>query len=79
MLRPLPGVLPRSFARGLQVVLECDERAFPGLGAFKLASVLAVFFAKHASINSFTESVLRTRERGEVYKWPTQPGVRATL
>jgi len=79
VLRPIPGSVPRSFVRGLEVVLSCDEPAFSGHGAFKLASVLAAFFAKHASINSFSECVLCTRERGEVYRWPAQLGVRNTL
>jgi type VI secretion system protein ImpG len=46
---------------------------------FTLASVLAAFFAKHAAINSFTETVLSTRERGEVYRWPTTAGLRHTV
>jgi type VI secretion system protein ImpG len=74
--RPLPGPGVVSFARGLEVTLECDERAFQGAGVFGLASVMAHFFAKYASINSFTETVLRTTERGEVHRWPTKAGLR---
>jgi type VI secretion system protein ImpG len=79
IVRPLPGPGPRSFGRGLEVTLECEEQAFQGQGSFMLASVLAAFFAKHAGINSFTETVLRTRERGEVYRWPTHAGSRHIL
>ncbi|HET8935608.1 MAG TPA: type VI secretion system baseplate subunit TssF [Polyangiales bacterium] len=60
----------REVMRGLEVSLSCEERAFSGHGVFTLASVLAAFFAKHAAINSFTETVLCTAERGEVYRWP---------
>ena len=74
--RALSGTGPRSFARGLEVQLQCDEQPFSGHGVFTLASVLSAFFAKHASINSFTETVLSTRERGEVYRWPTTAGLR---
>jgi type VI secretion system protein ImpG len=77
--RPLPGPGVLSFGRGIEVSLECDERAFQGSGVFMLASVLAQFFAKYASINSFTETVLRTRERGEVFRWPTTAGLRPSL
>jgi type VI secretion system protein ImpG len=77
--RPLPGPGPRSFVRGLEVHLECEEQAFSGHGVFTLASVLSAFFARHASINSFTETVLSTRERGEVYRWPTTAGQRHSL
>jgi type VI secretion system protein ImpG len=77
--RPLPGAGALSFGRGIEVSLECDERAFQGSGVFTLASVLSQFFAKYASINSFTETVLRTRERGEVFRWPTTAGLRPAL
>ncbi|HEY2735842.1 MAG TPA: type VI secretion system baseplate subunit TssF, partial [Polyangiales bacterium] len=77
--RPLPGPGALSFGRGIEVSLECDERAFQGGGVFTLASVLSQFFAKYASINSFTETVLRTRERGEVFRWPTTAGLRPAL
>ena len=79
VVRPLPSPGPRSFVRGLEVQLECEEQAFSGHGVFALASVLSAFFAKHASINSFTEMVLSTRERGEVYRWPTTAGPRHIL
>jgi type VI secretion system protein ImpG len=77
--RPLPGPGPISFGRGIEVTLECDELAFQGASAFGLAAVLAHFFAKYASINSFTETVLYSRERGEVFRWPTTAGLRHTL
>lgn len=81
VVRPMPAnhAGARGFARGLAVTLDCEEQAFTGHGVFTLASVLSRFFAKHAAINSFTETVLATRERGEVYRWPTQPGLRHTL
>jgi type VI secretion system protein ImpG len=77
--RPLPGPGAPGFGRGIEITLECDERAFAGGGSFAFASVLAHFFAKYASINSFTETVLRTRERGEVFRWPTTLGLRHAL
>jgi type VI secretion system protein ImpG len=79
LLRPLPGPGPLAFGRGLEITVECQERAFQGTGVFGLAAVLAQFFAKYASINSFTETVLRTVERGEVYRWPTTAGLRPAL
>jgi type VI secretion system protein ImpG len=79
VIRPLPGVEPLSFGRGLEISVECDESAFQGSGAFLLASVLERFLAKYVSINSFTEMVLRTTERGEVMRWPTTSGQRHLL
>ena len=53
-----PG--PTTFGRGMEVTLTCDETAFEGSGVFLLGAVLERFFAKYVSINSFTETVLRT-------------------
>jgi type VI secretion system protein ImpG len=79
VIRPMPGPGPRTFARGLEVRLDCEEQAFSAQGVFTLASVLSEFFAKHASVHSFTETVLHTRERGEVYRWPPVAGLKSSL
>lgn len=79
IVRPLPGPGPLSFGRGLEVTIECDEAAFQGSGAFLLGSVLERFFAKYVSINSFTETVLRTLQRGEVMRWAMVTGGRHVL
>ena len=72
---PLPG--PTSFARGLEIILDVDETAFEGASAFLLGAVLERFFARYVAINSFTETVLRTPQRGEVMRWPTKLGRRS--
>ena len=41
--------------------------------------VLDRFFAKYVSINSFTETVLRSPDRGEIMRWPMQLGQRPAL
>ena len=72
-----PG--PISFARGLEVTVTMDEINFEGSGVFLLGAVLARFFEKYVSINSFTETVVRTQERGEVMRWPARLGLRHTI
>jgi type VI secretion system protein ImpG len=74
---PVPG--PTTFGRGLEVEVTCDEGAFEGSGVFLLGAVIQRFFAKYVSINSFTETVLRTVQRGEVMRWPARLGLRQTL
>lgn len=74
---PVPG--PITFGRGLEVTLTCDDGAFEGTGAFLLGSVMQHFFARYVSVNSFTETVLRTLERNEVARWPAQIGKRQIL
>lgn len=70
---------PLTFGRGLEISLTCDEGRLQGSSAFLLSAVLSEFFAKHVSINSFTQTVLRTLERGEVMRWPIQVGRRQIL
>jgi type VI secretion system protein ImpG len=72
-----PG--PISFARGLEITLTFDETAFVGSGVFTLGAVLEQFFAKYVSLNSFTETVVRTKQRGEIIRWPTRMGIRQIL
>jgi type VI secretion system protein ImpG len=77
--RRVAGPGPIAFGRGLELTLTFDEGAFGGSGVFLLASVLEQFFARYVSINSFTETVLKTVQRGEIIRWPARPGLRPTL
>lgn len=74
--RRLPSPGPITFGRGLEITVTCDERGFEGTGAFLLGSVLEQFFARYVSINSFTETILRSTDRGELMRWPTRLGRR---
>jgi type VI secretion system protein ImpG len=79
VLRRLPLDGPASFARGVEVTLECDETAFEGTSVALLGLVLSRFFSRYVSINSFTETVLRSVQRGEIVRWPLRIGHRATI
>ncbi len=72
-----PG--PIAFARGLKVTVTLDESSFEGTGVFLLGAVLDQFFSRYVSINSFTETVVKTLERGEVMRWPPRTGRRNIL
>jgi type VI secretion system protein ImpG len=74
---PVPG--PITFGRGLEITLTCDDGAFEGTGAFLFGSVMQHFVARYVSVNSFTETVLRTMERNEVARWPARLGKRQIL
>ncbi|RJT29470.1 type VI secretion system baseplate subunit TssF [Mesorhizobium waimense] len=78
-IRRLPGGGQAAVARGIEIGITLDEAAFEGVGIFPLASVLNQFFAKYVSINSFTETVISTLQRGEIMRWPTMTGRRAIL
>lgn len=74
---PVPG--PITFGRGLELTLRLDEQVFEGRGIFVLGSVLERFFQKYVAINSFTETVIRSEQRGEVTRWPLQTGTKHPL
>jgi type VI secretion system protein ImpG len=74
---PVPG--PITFGRGIEITLTFDEPAFEGVGVFLLASVLEQFLTKYASINAFTETVIRTEQRGEIARWKPAAGKRPVL
>ena len=67
---------PIVFGRGLEITITVDEAAFEGSGVFLLGMVLEQFFAQYVSLNSFTETVLKTSDRGEIMRWPTRLGQR---
>jgi type VI secretion system protein ImpG len=68
-----------AFARGLEVTVTFEEAAFEGSGVFLLGAVLEQFFAKYVSINSFTETVVKTLERGEIMRWTMRDGLCSIL
>jgi type VI secretion system protein ImpG len=68
-----------AFGRGLEITIEVDEMAFEGGSAFMLGSVLHHYFCRYVSINSFTETVLRSLTRGEINRWMPLWGARPTL
>ena len=66
-------------ARGTEISLVLDEKAFEGSGVFLLGAVLERFFADYAGFNFFTQTVVSTTERGEIMRWPPRMGTRRAL
>jgi len=79
-LRPVTRRLPRPgplvFGRGIELTLTFDEDAFAGAGAFLIGLVLDRFFSRHVAINTFTETVVRSVQRGEIARFVPRPGER---
>ena len=73
----IPG--PITFGRGLELTINFEESAFEGGGVILLAAVLEQFFARYVSINSFTETVIKTTDRDEIIRWPAQIGRRQII
>ena len=64
-----------SFVRGMRVEMELDEEQFVGAGAYLFASVIERFLALYASLNSFSQLVVSSRQRKEtIEEWPPRAG-----
>lgn len=73
--RRVVGRQEGTFCRGIEVTLEFDETKYSAYGIYLFAAVLERFFALYASLNSFSQLVVRSRQReGVVKKWPPRAG-----
>jgi len=68
-----------GFARGIEATLEFDEAAYVGTGVYLFASVLEKFLGLYVSINSFSETIATTRQRGELKRWAPRSGQQPLL
>lgn len=69
-----------SFARGIRVEMEFDEELFVGSGVYLFASVLEQFLGLYTSLNSFSQLVIRSRQRKEVLReWRPRAGQKILL
>jgi type VI secretion system protein ImpG len=64
-----------TYARGTRVEMEFDEELYVGSGVFLFASVLEAFLGLYATLNSFVQLSVRTKQRNEVLKeWQPRAG-----
>ncbi|WP_339719586.1 type VI secretion system baseplate subunit TssF [uncultured Paraglaciecola sp.] len=75
----LPFSGPICFGRGVAIEITVDELAYEGNSTFMLGMVLDQFFAQYVSINSFTQLVLHTSDRGEIHRWPIRIGLQSAI
>lgn len=75
-MRHADGFAP---VRGLQVTLTFEDQAFEGTGFAILGAVLDRFLADNVQINSFTQTVIRSRARGDVLRFPPRSGTGPVL
>ncbi len=75
IVRRMTDEVLSTAVRGLEIKLDFDESFFEGAGAYVLASVLERFFRKYVTLNSFTETVLTTQQRGEITRWRPESGL----
>ncbi len=77
--RRVPGRGPIVFGRGVQLDLLLDEIPLAGISPWLLGAVLEQFFARHVCVNSFTEFVLRSTQRGQIASWQPRVGRRPSV
>ena len=56
----------QSFVKGLAITIDLDEDKFEGSSALLFSTVLDHFFGLYATINSFTQLTVTTRQREKV-------------
>ncbi|WP_310634365.1 type VI secretion system baseplate subunit TssF [Paraburkholderia sp.] len=71
----LPGNGPLVFGRGIECVLTVDETGFSGVSPYLFGAIIEHYLARHASINSFTQTALDSMQRGRVARWPVRMGM----
>lgn len=74
--RRLPVKGQILMGRGVRIELTVDEAAFAGTSPYLLGSVLEQVFPRHVGQNSFTETTLRSLQRGEIGRWKLRMGAR---
>lgn len=57
-----------GFVRGMETTLEFDEEQFVGSGVFLFACVLERFLGLAASLNSFNQLVVKTKQREDILR-----------
>ena len=65
--------------RGLEIRVGFDESFFEGAGCCLLGAVLEAFFARYVTLNSFTETVVQSQQRGEIARWKPRSGRRVLI
>ncbi|MCR8827353.1 type VI secretion system baseplate subunit TssF [Pseudosulfitobacter koreensis] len=75
IVRRMSDEVLSTAVRGLEISITFDESFFEGTSVYLLGAVLERFLRKYVSINSFTETVLVTQQRGEITRWRPRTGL----
>lgn len=79
IVRRMSDEVLSTAVRGTEITIGIDESFFEGTSAYVLGAVLERFLRKYATINSFTETVLKTQKRGEIARWQPGTGLGRTI
>ncbi len=79
IVRRIPGRGQMAVARGSRVTLTLDDGSYDNGRLFLFSAVVERFLAEFATINSFTETIVKTPGEGVVAKWPARIGRRHSI
>jgi type VI secretion system protein ImpG len=80
VVRQIGGRIGTGFVRGLETTITFDEEQFVGSGMYLFASVLERFLGVYASLNSFNQLVIKTKQSEEILKrFPPRAGEQILL
>lgn len=76
VIRRVPGLGRLAMARGIKVDIELDDASYDQSRMFLFSAVIERFLSEFAMVNSFTETIFRTKGQGEIAAWPPRIGRR---
>jgi type VI secretion system protein ImpG len=79
VIRRLPGNGFLHYGRGVRCTLTVDEDGFSGLSPYLFGLIMENYLSRHAAVNVFTETELRSMQRGHIGLWKARPGRRGVL
>ena len=79
IVRRMADEVLSTAVRGLELRVSFDESCFEGTGCYLMGAVLEAFFARYVALNSFTETVLTTQQRGDIARWQPRSGRRVLI
>lgn len=79
VVRRVPGRGAMAVARGSRVTLTLDDASFENARLFLFSAVVERFLSEFTSVNSFTETIVRTPGEGTIISWPPRIGRKHTI
>lgn len=79
VVRRVPGRGAMAVARGSRITLTLDDASFENGRLFLFSAVIERFLSEFTSVNSFTETIVRTPGEGTIMSWPPRIGRKHTI
>ncbi len=74
-----PAGSRNALCQGIEITLQVENAGFVGNGLYLFGCILDKFFARYATMNSFTKLIISTQKDGILYQWPARAGNKSLL